>query len=515
MTLTKPNRSAAYNWHPAVHAEHFEENLTFVMIRLHEPLHRPVAEQVRALLEASNIEYACAYPLFGWWDALIRVWLTVPARKRLAESLAKSAEHKSAEHNIEDAQSFTTSEIRYLWRGTADNLLAPGKDFRALIATNSSKLDAVATNPEETGTAAWWHLEKEKLLFRRPTMPDRGVKFYTALTRTSEPSPVRQEIDAIIRAMDSTPLGDGKATMSTRSSLYCGSGELAASYLVRCVANKFDDVLALAESFDMHLEKTRLRPETWIVANPSAVFESDYANNPRHLNQGDDKTAGLLDIPPKTLAKLSASDRRVLNDLAVEACELADADGDLRQTLLAILRASASNDRKGIRDALSFLAPEFEPEFKKRLMQEFADMYGEKDWLPTIRLMCAKSKNWHSHAKEQMSEPPRRWTLGSYVKTAQAVASIDQKFRGWLATRLGRDWSTESNSAVCLRNDYTHGRVYEMPRYDLYDEIWKGEEDLDLREEKWVDYLKRTMKAAVFSSRIRDKSGRTKGSGDK
>jgi hypothetical protein len=512
------NDNTAYNWHPAVHSEHFEETLTFVMVRLHEPLHKPVAEQVRSLLKAAGIKYACAYPLFGQWDALIRVWLTVPARKRLAEVL-----ERSAGHNVEDAKPFTTSEIRYLWLEDSDNLLVPDKDLEALMTTNSSKLDEVAADPEKTDTPAWRHLKKEGLLFCRPGMPKRGVKFYTALTRSSEPSQPPKEIDAIMRAMESTPLGNGKM-MSSRSSLYCGSGELAASYLVRCVANKFEDVLALAEAFDMHLEKTGLRPETWIVANPNAVFESDFINNPRHLSQDDSKTARLLGIAPETIAKLSSSNRRALNGLAVEACERAEADSALRETMLAILGASANNNRKDIQDALSLLGPQFEPEFKKRLMLEFKDIYG-KNWYPTIKEMCAKSERWQAHAQKRMSEPPRRWTLGTFVKTAQATASIDPKFHGWLGIQLGESWSTEADSAVCLRNDYTHGRVYEMPRYDLYDAIWNppGDEassDDDeqatngLPQEKWADYLRRAMSVVIFSSKIRDTSGRTKGSGD-
>jgi hypothetical protein len=116
------NSDTPYNWHPAVHSVHFGETLYFVMIRLREPLHTPVATQIKHLLQTARIQYACSYPLFGWWDALVRVWLTPASYSRFARVL-----ENSVNHNVANFRGFTTTNIRYLWSDSTKDLLTPTK----------------------------------------------------------------------------------------------------------------------------------------------------------------------------------------------------------------------------------------------------------------------------------------------------------------------------------------------------------------------------------------------------
>jgi len=109
---------AGYNWHPAVHSE-YEESLYFILIRLREPLHRPVADQIRGILDVADVHFACEYSIFGHWDALLRIWLTHGGYERLYRLLDK----KDA-NNIDNFETFAATEIRYLWNGTDANLLS-------------------------------------------------------------------------------------------------------------------------------------------------------------------------------------------------------------------------------------------------------------------------------------------------------------------------------------------------------------------------------------------------------
>lgn len=476
--------STPYNWHPAVHDRRFGETLYFVMIRLKEPLHRPVAEQVRDLLKAADVQYACSYPLFGWWDALLRVWLAPPAYRRFLRTL-----EDEKEHNVADVRGFATSSIHYLWRNSKKDMLSPEKKIKAAIAGHMSEIETLAQAPDETDTPIWAELKGAGLIFERPPTPEGGVKFYTSLERTADDHSVNAEIDAILNAMNATVLGSTGVRMTKRSTLYCGAGSLA-DYLVRCVADSYDDVLALAESFDKHLKETRLRPMTLLVANPSASFESDHINNTLHLSLDDSNAAELLGESPKVIAKLQSQDRELLTRLIFEAFELANGDDQLTEMLVSMLRATAQNDHAAFQVSLSFLL-DFEPYFKQRLRREFSDIYGP-NWFPTLieTFKSDPKAKWQKHARE-IQKKLDKWTLANFILTALGASARDPKFRGRMASQLGGDWKQEVDDLIELRNDLAHGRVHEYKRVDVYDQ-------------KLVEFLQRVMRAAVFWRRCHD-----------
>jgi hypothetical protein len=486
--------SGNYNWHPAVHEEHFDEALYFIIIRLHEPLHRPVADQIRELLKGAGIKYACAYPLFGYWDALVRVWLTPASYKRFVRVLRESAK-RSNKHNIEDYRGFSASEIHYFWSETEGNLLVPGKEIMTAITSNNSDIDLVAEKPSSSEPQILEVCERlvdEGLMFNRPPMPLGGVKFYTCLERSSVYISPQREVERILEAMRATPVGVDEIPMIDRSSLYCGDGSLAA-YMVRSVADSFDDVLNLAESLDRHLKDTGLRPMTLLVANPDAVYESDSANNHRHFNPSDNRTVELLDLQHDVVAMMPAAERTELNGMVVQACELAKSEDILRELLLRILKATALNDQDEFRASIGFLL-NFEPEFKKRLIREFSEAFGEQ-WLKVIRDLCAGDPSYRDHAQKEMAKDLRKWTLGTYRTTARALSSLNPKFRGWIVQQLGEDWDESIGDLLALRNDLSHGRVHEIHQLNAYrDEIALEDQE----PEELASYLKRIMNAAVF-----------------
>jgi hypothetical protein len=473
----------SYNWHPAVHDLCFEEKLYFVMIRLKEPLHRPVAEQVSDLLKAADVQHACAYPLFGWWDALIRVWLAPPAWRRLgAEIKDKPA------HNVADVQVFTTSSIHYLWRGNKKDALSPEKKIKTAIAGHKEDIETLAQVPDRTDTEVWATLEKNGLIFKRPPTREGGVKFYTSLERTGGDHSVETETDAIFKAMNSTVLGTTGSRMAKQATLYCGAGNLS-DYLVRCVAENYDDVLALAEAFDKHLRKTRLRPMTLLVANPGASFESDHVNNILHLSQDHANAADLLGLSPKVIANLQPADRQAITKLTFKAFELSNEDQPLRDMLIALLQATALNDHAALQSSLSFLLA-FEPYFKKRLTREFNDIFGPH-WYPMLLKLFGGESQWKKHA-EEIAKDLDTWTLANFILTAIAASELNLGFRGSINGQLGSGWKAEADALKNLRNDLAHGRVHEFPRLDVYDQ-------------KLIEFLSYAINAAVFWRRCVDK----------
>src|ERR1700733_4392460 len=77
----------AINWHPLVHTNTYRESLYFFLIRYREPHYTPVASQLRRILAAAGVTHACEYTIFGYWDGLIRVWLSQSSHNRLLSLL--------------------------------------------------------------------------------------------------------------------------------------------------------------------------------------------------------------------------------------------------------------------------------------------------------------------------------------------------------------------------------------------------------------------------------------------
>lgn len=442
-----------YNWHPAVH-KHFDEKLYFIMIRLREPLHRPVAHQIRGLLEAANIEYACEYSIFGWWDALIRVWLNPVSHDRLLRVL----DPPTSENNIDRMLHFTATDIRYLWTGSEKNLIVRDKDILEQITTHTEDIDFTATNFSHTEAKRWDALREAGLLIERNTPEAGGVKFYMALDQTdaSKMSP-EEEIRAILNALKSSG-------MSKLSSLYVGDGRLA-DYLVRSVARTYGDVLKLAASFDEHLHDTRLRPMTLLIANTDAQ-ESDQINSTKPISHIDDNILELLGLDdPACLEALAVADRMALHELMVQMYELATADGPLRTILREILVAAIRDDpsdRREFQKALSFML-EFEVYLTEYIDQLLSDTYGKGKWLPRLRETCREStiQKWKNHAKE-MDKDVAKWSLGTFIHTAQAASKFAPYFAKQATQTLGRNWSGRAFAVLDLRNDVAHGRLHKI-----------------------------------------------------
>jgi hypothetical protein len=309
MTPAKHLDTSQYNWLPAVHDRHCDEELQFLLIKLRDARHVPVVQQIRQFLEIAEVQFACEYTLFGPWDALVRVWLKHSSGLRLAEAL-----EDKEQYNIAEARPFAVTKLYYLWHSDAD-LLATDPDARRLVARHSKHIDAVTASPEDPPPKEWKELAADGLVFRRPSSRPGAVKFYTALNRTSERLTKKGEIRAIKRALDSTIIPGANLPMSARASLYGGNGELAA-YLVRCVADTYADVLPIVEQFDIELDETGLRPVTYLVAN-TKPRELDHPNEPRNAHPAEADTAELLDMNDRRpLAKLKPRDLAAAHELA-------------------------------------------------------------------------------------------------------------------------------------------------------------------------------------------------------
>lgn len=468
-SLGVTDSNAPYNWHPAVHTDKFGETLYFFLIRFREPMHRPVAEQIRSLLQAAGIQFACEYVIFGPWDGLVRVWITPAAYNRLVKLM-----RPPSSHNVEDFQGFATSQIYYLWSERDDDLLTHDTDILTAITANTAAIESTATDPHHSRNDIWAALEQNGLIFPRSQPGNSGVKFYTALERTGQKLSVAEDVAAIKQALMASEMAES-------ASLYVGAGHLA-NYMVRCVADGFDQVLDLVASFDEQLGSTRLRPMTLLIANINAR-ESDHVNEPTPLTleeNNDMEILGLDDSGP--LVRLQPNQRLALHGLIVKACSLPENDDVLRQKLLRILQASVLNNQVELREQLSFLL-EFEFYFRTRMINEWTAHFGN-DWFNVIKSKCEADPRWHNHA-EKMSAPIPKWTIGTYKFTALACCSFSPEFKASIEKQLGDDWSVETDNHLPIRNEVSHAGLAERERIDSFDT-------------EGVDFLDRVISATVL-----------------
>jgi hypothetical protein len=472
MATESKGSAKLYNWHPLVHKQHFGETLYFVMIRLKDPLHVPVAEQVRGLLKTAGVKYACEYTLFGWHDALIRVWLKPQARERLMSALPK------------EVQGFTVERIHYLWHDPRD-LLKSNKTVLGKINRAKDDIDTVAKNPNDTDSDHWQKLygDELKLVFDRPPSAS-GVKFYTTLKSGDDRISPDEQVKEILKALRKTPIPNTDKTMAPSASLYCGVGKLG-DYLVRCVAPTYNDVLPLVEEFDVNLKEAQVRPTTLLVANPEPL-EYDHPNDPVHLSPDDDNVAEMLSVKPRVLAELDDHYCIELRKLVGDADNAAGNDAKLHKMLRGMFRATLMANKDVWYQSIIFLA-EFEPLFAKRVEGILALELGAGDWFPKIKTECAQSSNKaRLKTAEVMTKKEKElWDLGNYKFVAIAAAEFHPKTVGArLEEKLGADWAEEVDSLLDLRNIHLHGRKYEQ-QLNAYDDEWTHE-------------LRRLIKAAVF-----------------
>jgi hypothetical protein len=475
----------AYNWHPLVHKSYFGETLYFIMLRLKEPLHRPVAEQIRDLLAAVDVRYACEYSLLGTWDAFIRTWMTPYTYERFAASLRS--------HNVDDLRGFTTTSLHYLWHEPVD-LLSQNREILSKIQGATDHIARVARDPHHTHSESWQHLHGLGLVFPNKSLAE-GVKFYTCLTRTSDELSPERTRSMIIETIEKTALPRSGEPMIHRTTLYTGSGDLG-HYLVRCEADYFTDVLPLVESFDIYLKDTQLHPVTLLVPN-SRPREYDHANNWLHLTQDDDDIAAILDVDREKVARLDDEHRSALGRLVRKACALPHtADDELREILLDILRATVadaeSDPHRQLHIALSYLG-QYEPLFRTRLETELIAAFGH-GWREIIKTYCEANEKWHRQGREMTKE---KWTLGTYKFTAIVASKIKPAFRGRLQTQFGSDWAQKTEDLEALRNGWAHGYVYTLGPLAVYDAPLPDEADQTL-----AAYYGRLFEAALFWRRF-------------
>ncbi len=435
-----------FNWHPAIHTKAYREELYFFLVRYREPHYTPVASQLRRLLAAAGVTHACEYTIFGYWDGLVRVWLSPSSRNRLVSLL------DSHEYNIEEHRFLVATNVHYLWHSDAD-LLKDNREVLGRITKFERQIGEIVASDVCPAPAAD-KLRDAGLILRRPASAPGNVKFYIVLEKAGEPMTRSKQMPLVLKGLEG-------AGMTARSSLYAGDGDLAV-YLVRCVADSYADVLEWTARLDPHLKDTRLRSMTLLVANADAL-ESDHVNDPAVISQAAEQVLQLLGVEGDEhhergfLAALSEEDQAAFCRIVRGAYEKAVPGTELQEQFTAILCASLRNDHQAFKGSLPFLV-DLEYYFGAYLQGAWSDVFGE-NWLSAVVEQLATGDKNAKAAAAAMSRPQEEWGLGPYIQGALETAGINVIFASRLSRQLGGDWRRRVRSLHGLRNDFSHGRL--------------------------------------------------------
>lgn len=455
-----------YNWHPQVHT-HVNEALWFHLIRFKDPTSAPVPRQLDDLLREYDVRHACKYTLYGYWDALIRVWMTDPMKRRFLREM----KHRSAELGIDEVRPFAVSGLHYMWHDPSADLLDSGPSLETLNAfegvVNTTKGIAADVPPESLEV-----LKENGILLVRPPFPGGAIKLYLALDYTARSSlSEEQEVDLIRRAVE-------RAGLAERCSLYVGAGPGFARYLLRCAVDDFKSVLGMTQRFyeelqELHTSGLAMRPMTLVIID--STEESDDLNCFDSLSSVDEQTVNRLQLGiegRRRLAAMSHLERAHVHDLVVRVDALSVDDKRLSPKLRGLLRACIEENIDGVISAMAFVG-DFEWLFRQYMIRLWGTRLGGNggDWRKMLRdLLEATDSESNVEVIEQKT--PGKWSFGEVHRFAQDSGRADPQIQASLVGEVGEDWHGRLHALVDLRNFHAHNRVREEKRLSDLEGHW-------------------------------------------
>jgi len=449
--------TAEFNWHPKLHA-HEGELLWFFFIRFVDPTAGAVDAQLKAALERAGLRHSCMYALYGYWDGLLRVWMTVGVKRKFLRLMKK----KPNEFGVADIRDFEVTAMYYMWHDDgAVDLLDDGE------GPSLDKLNAFEETVRDVrGNVALLKSEdREKLrtnglLIERPSWPSGGIKLYIALDYTSTTTVQGDlEISLVRQAIEGAGLGDS-------CSLYSGAG--FTRFLIRCLASDYDAVLEQTQAFydqlrELYMKGLPLRPTTFVIIHASE--ESDDLNVFESLSTADEVTAqrlGLADDSRERFSALPDSERARIHELVVTIDELSLKDRRLTGALLGLLRGCVEDDYTTVISSLWFLI-DLEWLFREYSIRVWARHYGRNEWKKALARQVEPRFEDDPGLQQITEMTPKEWNFGQVHRLATVSAEMDPKLDALIESELGTNWQGRFHGLIDLRNLAAHGTVRNVP----------------------------------------------------
>lgn len=435
-----------YTWDPAVH-DHFEENCWFYILRasdaewtikLHSALEAKLAE--------ADVPGVTSYGLYGYYDALIRVWATEGIRRRVMRTF------RSLAAVIEDIGEFRADHVT--------STFATDHPNKETIYSLIPQIDQVQDAEAQAKYSASANESFDKLLANsiiHEVPPDSGVKFLMPLRRVAD----RQSLQADQEAQKL--LASCQRSEIQAVSVYSGIGSFV--HLIEGIKPSFEDLLPALLGVHETAQSVGLRTMTFPVANFPFLNESDVlSSRPSHqipvstglaqealqaLRLQDDQVV-LQGLTPQQLTAFLSLYTRFKAEFGTT--------GQWKR-MSGILRASLLGEREELGDLLSFLT------------------YIESDLRALLPRLLAREigSRWYDALTSETSLTGNvvEWTLRQYMDALRwANERSSDGVGAFLEPHLGESWTSGLRKVQDLRNEYAHGRLLTYPTFTTFDSDW-------------------------------------------
>ncbi|MCA9112524.1 MAG: hypothetical protein KDA52_21405, partial [Planctomycetaceae bacterium] len=257
-----------YVWAPEVH-DALGEECHYYLLRAPDPeTHVALTDELNKLLRREDITSHSIYAVFGYYDALIRLWATETVRRRFIRALVASSLKPEA---LEDLRA---SSIYYEFAQNKRTITA--QEVRENEGPVRRVVEAdVADSWDDDPAAVKAFDDLVSIGFIHEVPRTEGIKVYIAFARTRHLLGEHRDSEAtgIISAM--------RTAGFSNVSLYSGSGTLGAHLVKGVSSSSFSSIWQMATAVHEFAATDGLRSMTMPIANMATVVESDTIDNVR------------------------------------------------------------------------------------------------------------------------------------------------------------------------------------------------------------------------------------------
>lgn len=389
-----------------------------------------IFSNLQARIASERILSSCYYYLYGYYDVLLRIWATSQKRQRLIQAL------KEYEDNIENVSEFQARNISYLWGNGRKINYEEAATTKTVIARVANS--ALTNSPLDVTDVGM--LIDKGILHKLPAVSKGSIKFYIALTKIPGSSEIRSEFELLKKGVESLQLQN--------VSIYHGMG--FAKYLIKAIASHYNDIINTTVSLIGTLKPLDLRPMTLLIANEDAK-EADILDT-----AWADLTPSMLQLEfilgattLEEFGELSADERKLISEIVEENTDLFSTN--FGSIFKAFLTSKLKRDAPLFFEKLSFLL-RLESMLNRFLVSFLSKELG-KQWFEVVQ-------KTGSACGLPQKKSANEYTLHEIFVLLRKLYSDDAVNRSALDEALGTHWQVHFESALPLRNDYAHGRLF-------------------------------------------------------
>lgn len=416
-------------WHPSLH-ERYGEQLYFIVIKP-ESYSNWFKLTLEEKLRSCGVLGWSMYEVYGYFDVMIRAWMTPEQRSFLYKELEKDS-------NVLEKHDFIVYDIDYLWSPIFQK--KPELDDKKLNKYHSDKLDRFQS--KEIDETLSTELQKCGLVLKDVIIDVaksfNGIKFFIMIDYSyrANQADVFKELKHFI-----------KKTSQHLNELSIYSGNGFSKFIIKglCDFERLYDIADFSLALISKFKILKMKSQTIIVAT-KRTFESDNINFNNLSFIEIQNIIKMFDLDKTKISQLGKYEIRIIRDKYDEINQmgLLYENSDLFKKLF---RSYVNKDADSIKRNLFFII-DFEKPFREFSLKIMGELYGTK-WVKTDFSRISTSVEIDTKKIDML-------TLYDWISI---LGKANREKSGQLVEILGGNWNSILNKTATLRNHLAHARL--------------------------------------------------------